>query len=279
MEKIESRTTIIEFGNEDTLNRRKIFGQNKKILTCISLFLLPILILILWITASNLQLFSPAILPSITTVIESLKSQISSGQLVKDISISLIRVLEGYLIASTLGIILGVFMGINEKINNLFFITFNAIRQIPMLAWIPLIVLWFGIGETSKIIIIVLAAFFPILLNTTNGIKRTDKRLLEVGNMYHLSKWKLFAKIYFPSALPSIFVGLKLGLGISWMAVVGAEIIASSSGIGYRMNDARSLMQPEVVFVGMIVIALLGIVMDQILTRISKKITPWENSK
>ena len=97
--------------------------------------------------------------------------------------------------------------------------------------------------------------------------------------MYKLSNWKLFTKIYFPSALPSIFVGLKLGLGISWMAVVGAEIIASSSGIGYRMNDARSLMQPEVVFVGMFVIALIGILMDQILTRISKKITPWENNK
>jgi sulfonate transport system permease protein len=170
-------------------------------------------------------------------------------------------------------------MGINEKINNIFFLTFSAIRQIPMLAWIPLIVLWFGIGETSKIIVIVLAAFFPVLLNTMNGIKRADKRLIEVGNMYNLSKWKLFTKIYFPSALPSIFVGLKLGLGISWMAVVGAEIIASSSGIGYRMNDARSLMQPEVVFVGMIVIALIGIIMDQILTRISKKITPWESNK
>jgi len=170
-------------------------------------------------------------------------------------------------------------MGISEKINKLFFLTFTSIRQIPMLAWIPLIVLWFGIGESSKIIVIVIAAYFPILLNTMNGIKRTDKKLIEVGNMYNLSKWKLFTKIYFPSALPSIFVGLKLGLGISWMAVVGAEIIASSSGIGYRMNDARSLMQPEVVFVGMIAIALIGIIMDQILTRISKKITPWENNK
>ncbi|MGG7177249.1 ABC transporter permease [Clostridium paraputrificum] len=237
---------------------------------------LPIIIVVLWITATNIQLFSSAILPSIPTVFESLKSQIISGQLVQDISISLIRVLEGYLLAATLGITLGVLMGMSDKINNFFFITFSGIRQIPMLAWIPLIVLWFGIGEKSKIIVIVIAAFFPILLNTINGIKRVDERLIEVGKMFNLSKWKLFKKIYFPSALPSIFVGLKLGLGISWMAVVGAEIIASSSGIGYRMNDARSLMQPEVVFVGMISIALIGIIMDQILTRASKKITPWE---
>lgn len=278
MENAQERINVkIKSKNSQKKSRQNIGG--KVILSYINISVLPILILVLWIVATNLKLFSPAILPSISTVFDSLKSQLDSGQLVKDISISLIRVLEGYLIAATLGITLGVLMGISEKINKFFFLTFTSIRQIPMLAWIPLIVLWFGIGESSKIIVIVIAAYFPILLNTMNGIKRTDSKLIEVGNMYNLSKWKLFTKIYFPSALPSIFVGLKLGLGISWMAVVGAEIIASSSGIGYRMNDARSLMQPEVVFVGMFVIALLGIIMDQILTRISKKITPWENSK
>lgn len=97
--------------------------------------------------------------------------------------------------------------------------------------------------------------------------------------MYNLSKLKLFTKIYLPSAIPSIFVGLKLGLGISWMAVVGAEIIAATSGIGYRINDALSLMQPEVVFVGMIVIAIIGLLMEQILNKISKILTPWMNKK
>lgn len=278
MEKLE-KGTVIEFKNKILLKKRNMNSKNKKILNYLTFIFLPILIFILWNISTNLKLFSPAILPSVSTVIDSLKNQLGSGQLIKDIQVSLIRVLQGYLIASILGVTIGVLMGVSEKINNLFFLTFSAIRQIPMLAWIPLIVLWFGIGESSKIIVIVIAAFFPVLLNTINGIKRTDKRLIEVGNMYNLSKWNLFTKIYFPSALSSIFVGLKLGLGVSWMAVVGAEIIASSSGIGYRMNDARSLMQPEVVFVGMIVIALIGIIMDQILTRISKKVTPWENNK
>jgi len=278
MEKLQEGA-VIEIKDESSLKKNNPNIWNKRIINYINLAILPILILVLWVIATNLELFSPAILPSISTVFDSLKSQLNSGQLIKDIGISLARVVEGYLIASALGITLGVLMGINEKINKVFFLTFTSMRQIPMLAWIPLIVLWFGIGESSKIIVIVIAAYFPILLNTMNGIKRTDKKLIEVGNMYNLSKWKLFTKIYFPSALPSIFVGLKLGLGISWMAVVGAEIIASSSGIGYRMNDARSLMQPEVVFVGMFVIALIGIIMDLILTRISKKITPWENNK
>lgn len=246
------------------------------ILNYINVLCLPILIIAIWGVVTRLQVFSQAILPSIPVVIDSLKEQLSSGQLLKDISISLVRVLQGYFIAIIFGISLGVIMAVNDKINKFFILTFSAIRQIPMLAWIPLIVLWFGIGEVSKVIIIVLAAYFPILLNTINGVRRTDKKLIEVGHMYNLSRWKLFTKIYFPSALPSIFVGLKLGLGISWMAVVGAEIIASSSGIGYRMNDARSLMQPEVVFVSMIAIAIIGATMDLVLTLISKKITPWE---
>lgn len=254
-------------------------GRWKFIISHINPIILPLLILIMWIVVAKIEVFSPVILPSIDMVLESFKVQITSGQLFKDMGISLLRVVEGYLIAAFLGITLGVFMGMIKRVNNFFTLTFGAIRQIPMLAWIPLIILWAGIGEASKIIVITLAAFFPILLNTINGIKRTDKNLIEVGNMYNLSKWKLFTKVYLPSSLPSIFVGLKLGLGISWMAVVGAEIIASSSGIGYRMNDARSLMQPEVVFVGMITIAILGVLMDQILTILSKKITPWEKNK
>lgn len=278
MEKLQDSGTI-KIKSRNLLKKNNHNIMDKRIIDYIIIVILPILILLFWIISTNLELFSPAILPSISTVFDSFISQLNSGQLIKDIGISLVRVVEGYLIAATLGITLGVLMGISEKINKFFFLTFTSIRQIPMLAWIPLIVLWFGIGESSKIIVIIIAAYFPILLNTMNGIRRTDKKLIEVGNMYNLSKWKLFTKIYFPSALPSIFVGLKLGLGISWMAVVGAEIIASSSGIGYRMNDARSLMQPEVVFVGMFTIALIGIIMDHILTRISKKITPWEDNR
>ena len=173
------------------------------------------LILIVWFVIAKLQIFSSAILPNIGQVVESFVNQLTSGQLINDILISFIRVLEGYLIAVILGVTLGVFMGINKNINSFFYLTLTSIRQIPMLAWIPLIVLWFGIGESSKIIVIVLAAFFPILINTISGITSTDPKLIEVGKMYNLSNFKLFTKIYLPSAIPSIFVGLKLGLGIS----------------------------------------------------------------
>ena len=121
--------------------------------------------------------------------------------------------------------------------------------------------------------------FFPVLVNTISGIERTDRKLVEVGKMYHLNGWQQFVKIYLPSALPSIFVGLKLGLSVSWMAVVGAEMIAATSGIGFRINDARSLMQYPVVFSGIIAIAVVGVVMDQIISLISKLCTPWERER
>ena len=240
--------------------------------------LLPMSILVFWYVVTKTGEVPTVLLPTIGSVIESFGDQIRSGRLIQDISISLMRILKGYSLAALIGVTLGVAMGMNEKINRFFIFTFTSIRQIPMLAWIPLLVMWFGIGEESKVAVIFLASYFPIMINTVSGIKRTDPKLIEVGKMYGLNYWELFTKIYLPSALPSIFVGLKLGLGISWMAVVGAEMIAANSGIGFRINDARSLMQSSVVFSGIISIAIAGVIMDWILTWIAKASTPWEVS-
>jgi sulfonate transport system permease protein len=158
-------------------------------------------------------------------------------------------------------------------------LTFTSIRLIPMMAWVPLLVMWFGIGEASKVAVILMAAYFPILMNTASGIRQTDPKLIEVGRMYRLTPWRMFVKIYLPAALPSIFVGLKLGLSISWMAVVGAEMIAASSGIGFRLNDARALMQFPIVFCGMFAIALAGVLMDWVLTLVSRAVAPWERKR
>ena len=170
-------------------------------------------------------------------------------------------------------------MGMNKFANRFFMLTFTAIRQIPMIAWVPILIIWFGIGEESKVAVIFLAAYFPVLVNTVSGIERTDPKLIEVGKMYHLNGWQQFTKIYLPSALPSIFVGLKLGLSVSWMAVVGAEMIAATSGIGFRINDARSLMQYPVVFAGIIAIAVVGVIMDLAISLIGKLCTPWEKGR
>lgn len=241
--------------------------------------LLPFLLLLAWITATQLALVPRAILPPVGKVANAFLDLAISGQLVRDILASLSRVLRGYLIALVSGIALGTLMGTSQTLERFFALTLNGIRQIPMLAWIPLIILWFGIGEASKIAVIVLGAFFPILLNTISGIRSTPHSLVEVARLYQLSRWESFRSVYLPSALPQIFVGLKLGLGISWVAVVASELIAASSGIGFRISDARSLMMADVVLVGMIVIGLIGLAMDKLMSLLFHRLTPWSVDK
>jgi sulfonate transport system permease protein len=242
-------------------------------------FILPVLVVVFWYIAARAKLVSSLLLPSPKVVIDEFWKQLTVGTLKADIGISLQRILKGYSLAASIGVFLGVVMGMSRTAERFFSLTFTSLRQIPMMAWVPLLIIWFGIGEESKVAVIFMAAYFPILMNTLSGIRRTDPKLIEVGKMYNLSRLKLFVKIYLPSALPNIFVGLKLGLGISWMAVVGAEMIAASSGIGFRLSDARSLMQFPIVFSGMFAIAIAGVFMDMVLTFISRTATPWEKNR
>lgn len=261
------------------MKRQSGYKILQKIFLLLNMMILPLLIVAAWHYATVSGAMSTLILPKLSTVWETMKEQLSNGPLFGDILISLSRIAKGYLLALVVGIVLGVCMGINRYVHRFFLFTFTSIRQIPMIAWVPILIIWFGIGEESKVAVIFLAAYFPILVNTISGIQRTDAKLIEVGNMYHLNAWEKFTKIYLPSALPSIFVGLKLGLSVSWMAVVGAEMIAATSGIGFRINDARSLMQYPIVFAGIIMIALVGVAMDTIITVLSKICTPWEKGR
>lgn len=238
----------------------------------------PVLIIAYWFYATNFTDIPSSILPKISMVGKTFQDMVKSGQLFEDLMVSLSRVLKGYLVSAVFGVVLGSLMGMSKTITAILHPTVTVIRQIPIIAWIPLIILWCGIGEASKVIIIVMAAFFPIMVNAMSGISNTPKGYIEVAKLYKLNYWKTFTNVYLPHALPNILVGLKLGLGVSWMAVVAAELIASLSGIGYRMSNARSLMESDVVIVCMLVIGLVGILMDKILGIIFAWITPWEKS-
>ncbi len=235
----------------------------------------PVGILIIWEIVSVQGLFPKSILPTIADVVHSAVDMAESGTLIQDLSISIRRVMEGYLMAVVFGIMTGTVMGMSKTVHDLFMPTFTAIRQIPMIAWIPLVILWFGIGEMSKIMIVFLAAFFQIMMNTYSGIISADQRYIEVANMYRYSRGKMFAKIYLPSAIPQIFIGLRLGLGVSWMAVVAAELVAATSGIGYRLSYARSMMESAVVITCMVVIGIIGMIMDMILGKLTELAMPW----
>lgn len=236
----------------------------------------PLIVVFAWFYVTTYGSIPSGILPDIPNVIDTFGNMLETGQLQEDLIVSLSRVVKGYLFSAVIGIILGSLIGMFRPIKELLLPTITVIRQIPMIAWIPLIILWCGIGELSKVVIIVLAAFFPILVNTESGMESTPEGYIEVARLYKLSKWKTFTKVYLPHALPQILVGLKLGLGVSWMAVVAAELIAATSGIGYRMSNARSMMQSNVVIVCMIVVGLIGVLMDKIIGSIFNAITPWE---
>jgi sulfonate transport system permease protein len=249
----------------------------KNIKNIILSLLIPITVIIGWYYTTNYTDTPSSILPSISKVGKAFGEMTRSGQLQQDLAVSFSRVVRGYLCSIILGGLLGILMGMSSTIKQIFNLSVTTIRQIPMIAWIPLIILWCGIGEQSKIVIIVIAAFFPIMVNTLNGVESTPQGYIEVARLYKLSNWQTFLKVYLPHALPSIFVGLKLSLGVSWMAVVASELIAATSGIGYRMSDARSLMRSDVVIVCMIIIGIVGILMDKCLTLLFKALTPWVN--
>lgn len=238
--------------------------------------ILPVLVVFAWWYVTTYGSIPVGILPDIPRVGNTFVEMLKSGQLKGDLIISFGRVVKGYLAAAVFGIVLGSLIGMFRTVKEVLLPVITVIRQIPMIAWIPLIILWAGIGESSKVVIIVLAAFFPILVNTESGISNTPDSYLEVAKLYKLNPWKTFTRVYLPHALPQMLVGLKLGLGISWMAVVAAELIAATSGVGYRMSDARSMMRSDIVIVCMVVIGLVGVIMDKIIGALFRMLTPWQ---
>ncbi|MBP3486909.1 MAG: ABC transporter permease [Roseburia sp.] len=238
--------------------------------------ILPVLVVFAWWYVTTYGSIPVGILPDIPRVGNTFVEMLKSGQLKEDLLISIGRVVKGYLLSAALGIILGSLIGMFRTVREMLLPMITVIRQIPMIAWIPLIILWAGIGESSKVIIIVLAAFFPVLVNTESGISSTPDSYLEVAKLYKLNPWKTFARVYLPHALPQMLVGLRLGLGVSWMAVVAAELIAATSGLGYRMSNARSMMRSDIVIICMIVIGIVGVLMDKLIGYLFGLSTPWQ---
>lgn len=240
--------------------------------------ILPLIIFTLWFWSTKSGWVAPYIIPPPERVLKTFIDFLKNGTLVDDTWASLRRMLQGYFWAIVIGVILGIFMGISVLGERFLAGTLNVIRVIPPLAWIPLIILWFGIGEFSKVVIIFKSAFFPILLNVIQGIESVPKGYIEVSKLLGISKFKTLYKVILPAALPNIFVGFRIGLGAAWMAVVAAELIASTSGLGYRLTEGRELSHPDVVLVGMILIGLIGLCMDFLISKIQHSVLAWQNN-
>ena len=236
-------------------------------------YLLIFLIMIIWITGSYFSLWNSYIIPYPEKVFFTAVKLLKTGELFKHMFTSISRIFFGFSITVILAVPSAVIFGMFPKIYNYFKSILEFMRHTPPLALIPMIILWFGIGEFSKITIIILASFFPVFLNTLKGIESCDKKLIEVGQVFNFTKYEIFRKIILPSAVPDILNGIKLGIGYSWRAIIGAEMIAASSGIGYLILDGQQMSRSDVVIMGIFSIGIFGSFTDYVCSKVIERLS------
>lgn len=225
-------------------------------------WLVPLALLALWQGASASGWLSSRVLPAPLDVLQATWTLAVSGELWEHVRISAVRALTGLAIGGGLGLVLGLLTGSVRQAETLLDTSVQMLRNIPALALIPLVILWFGIDEAAKLFLIAVSVFFPIYLNTFHGIRSVDPGLIEMGRTYGLSRWQLYRQIVLPGALSSILVGLRFSLGLMWVILIVAETISAQSGIGYLTMNAREFLQTDVVLVGILLYALLGKLAD-----------------
>lgn len=229
-------------------------------------------VLALWYMVSRSGIVSAYVLPPPSKVFQSFCKMLVSGELWKDIYISFLRVMKGFSIAFVLAFILGMVRALLPASGAYYEYVVQFFRNVPPLSMIPLLILWCGIGETTKTVIIVLASFFPMYLNIVKGFTGCDRKLLEVGDMFGYSKSRKFLRIVLPYASADILVGMRIGLGYSWRAIIGAEMVAASTGLGHMILFAQQMSRTDKVIVGILVIGTVGYVTDRIFALAISKI-------
>jgi sulfonate transport system permease protein len=238
-------------------------------------WIVPLAILLIWQAASIAGLLPVRVLPAPSDVARAGWKLLLSGELLQNIWVSFWRASIGFLIGGGIGFAFGLANGLSELSSKLTDTTLQMIRNVPHLALIPLVILWFGIDESAKLFLVALGVFFPIYLNTLHGIRTVDPQLIEMGRVYGMSEGELFRRVIFPGALPSIFVGLRFALGIMWLTLIVAETIAASSGLGYMAMQAREFMQIDVVVLSILIYALLGKVADSASRALERLTLSW----
>lgn len=238
-------------------------------------WLVPVGLVTFWQIASSQGWLSTRILPAPAEVIKAAWALAVSGELWTHVKVSAGRALAGLAIGGGLGLALGLLTGSVRLAETLLDSTLQMVRNIPALALIPLVILWFGIDESAKLFLISVAVFFPIYLNTFHGIRNVDPGLIEMGRTYGLTRWQLYRQIILPGALSSILVGLRFSLGLMWVILIVAETISAQAGIGYLTMNAREFLQTDVVLVGILLYALLGKLADVLARALERYWLRW----
>ena len=221
-------------------------------------------VVLVWYMVSRLGLLSAYVLPPPSKVWSSFIKMLVTGELWKDIYISYVRVMKGFSIAFVLAFLLGMVRSLLPASGRYYEFIVQFFRNVPPLSMIPLLIQWCGIGEMTKTVIIVLASFFPMYLNIVKGFTGCDRKLMEVGEMFGYSKGRRFLRIVLPYALADILVGMRIGLGYSWRAIIGAEMVAASTGLGHMILFAQQMSRTDKVIVGILVIGIVGYMTDRV---------------
>lgn len=241
-------------------------------------WVIPIVILLLWQVLGLSGWLSERILPTPWEVLTALYGVIKDGTIFEYVAVSTKRAFLGFLIGGSIAFVIGLLNGVFPIAERYIDSSVQMVRTIPHLAMIPLVIMWFGIGETSKLFLVSLGVAFPIYLNTFHGIRSVDPGLVEMGKVYGLKGFALFAKVILPGALANILLGIRFSLGIMWLSLIVAETIAADSGIGYMATHAREFMQMDVVVLCVILYALLGKLSDLIAKHFENRWLKWHHN-
>ncbi|AZR77705.1 MULTISPECIES: ABC transporter permease [Bacillus cereus group] len=239
---------------------------------------IPVIILIIWQLAGVFGLVSKTVLPTPLDIFLAFQELIKTGELFGHLSISVFRAAAGFFIGGGLGIILGTIVGFSTRSEQYLDPSVQMLRTVPHLAVAPLFVLWFGFGETSKVLLIADGAFFPLYVNAFLGIRGVHSKLFDVARVLEFSKRKLITKLILPSALPNLLLGARLSLGVAWVSLVVAELMGSTEGIGYMIMDARQFSNTDIVFVGIIIFAFVGKFSDSLVRLLEAKFLRWRDN-
>jgi sulfonate transport system permease protein len=250
-------------------------SRSRALLRAIAPWIVPVAFLVAWELAARSGALSARVLPEPLAVIRAIWTLVQSGEMAADVKVSAWRALMGFAVGGGIGLALGLLSGLSKIADIALDSTIQMIRNIPALAMIPLVILWFGIGESAKLFLVALGVFFPVYVNTYHGIRSVDADLVEMAKSYGVRGFALYRDVILPGALPSILVGVRFALGLTWVMLIVAETISAQAGIGYMTMNARDFLQTDVVVVGILLYALLGKLADLLAKALERALLRW----
>jgi sulfonate transport system permease protein len=262
----------------DNARRRRRLPKMSSTWSIALRILVPLALIVLWQLSDTHDWVSAHVLPGPLAIVDAYKELWSTGDLQAALPISLQRAGIGLAVGGSAGLILGIAAGLWVTAERLYDAPLQMLRTIPFIAMIPLFVVWFGIGETSKVALIIGASIFPVYLNTYHAIRGIDPKLLEVGRTFEMSRLQVIRLVVVPMAMPGILVGWRYAAGTALLGLVAAEQINSQAGIGYILNTANQFQRTDIIVAGILIYAFLGLVVDLVMRGLEKSLLPWRAS-